>query len=635
MLRRFISLFIPLLFTLAFANSSIAESERITNFQSDITVNQDASIDVKETISVYANQNRIVHGIVRRLPTRYIDSYGIARYTNYDIGEILLNGKNSDFHLDRKDNQRVIYIGERDITLSPGIYNYTINYHVNNAVNFLRDGDEIYWNITGNSWDFPIDKAEVNITLPKAADISNYAGYTGPKGAKEKDYTVDKLAQNQIQFTTTKILLPNEGFTVAAAWQKGIIHQPTWWEWIMQQLHTAELALIGLTLAVCIYYLYVWYLHGIGPRPGTIIPLYEPPNQLTPESMRYIMRMGFDDKAFSAAIVNMAASGYLTIENKKDVFTLTKKNDAKALQATEEIELGDKLFSSGNTVKVSQTNHDIMQKARSNLYKNLQKNYLNKYFVTNRSYLIPGWIMTGIAFYYAVSSADNAAVAAFLLVWLSAWTAGCATLVAMAFYAIEAACSLRSVKTIIGAIFASLFALPFLGGEVMGIFMLSMIVPIFTIPMLFLIMVLNVIFFHILKAPTTEGRLLMDKIEGFKLFFTTTERYRIEQMYPGKKTPEVYEKYLPYAIALDMESEWTAQFEEVLRNAGKDPATYHPAWYSGQSAWSSQNMGAMPLMLGTALASSLASASVSSSSSGSGGGGSSGGGGGGGGGGGW
>jgi uncharacterized membrane protein len=144
---------------------------------------------------------------------------------------------------------------------------------------------------------------------------------------------------------------------------------------------------------------------------------------------------------------------------------------------------------------------------------------------------------------------------------------------------------------------------------------------------------LDIIFFYLLKAPTPEGRIVMSQIDGFLLFLANTERYRLNQFNPPEKTPEMFEKYLPYAIALDVENEWGAQFESILRNAGKDPEQYHPTWYTGSSAWSSKSMVALPALLGMGIGSALAS--VTTSSSGSGGGGFSGGGGGGGGGGGW
>ena len=115
------------------------------------------------------------------------------------------------------------------------------------------------------------------------------------------------------------------------------------------------------------------------------------------------------------------------------------------------------------------------------------------------------------------------------------------------------------------------------------------------------------------------------------MYMKTAEEERLKILNPPEKTPELFERYLPYALALDCENEWNAKFTAVLAAAALAGATA-PVWYSGNN-W---NTGGFTDSLGSSLASSAASASVApGSSSGSGGGGSSGGGGGGGGGSGW
>jgi len=64
----------------------------------------------------------------------------------------------------------------------------------------------------------------------------------------------------------------------------------------------------------------------------------------------------------------------------------------------------------------------------------------------------------------------------------------------------------------------------------------------------------NVLFYHLLKAPTMLGRRILDKIEGFKMFLAATEADRLQRMYAVDRTPELYEKFLPYALALNVNS---------------------------------------------------------------------------------
>ena len=119
------------------------------------------------------------------------------------------------------------------------------------------------------------------------------------------------------------------------------------------------------------------------------------------------------------------------------------------------------------------------------------------------------------------------------------------------------------------------------------------------------------------------------------MYMSVAEKDRLQALNPPEKTPELFEKYLPYALALDVENEWSEQFAEVLAKAQVEGQPYAPAWYQG-SSWNNLGTSSFSDSLGGAFAAAVAASAVApGSSSGSGGGGSSGGGGGGGGGSGW
>jgi uncharacterized membrane protein len=138
-----------------------------------------------------------------------------------------------------------------------------------------------------------------------------------------------------------------------------------------------------------------------------------------------------------------------------------------------------------------------------------------------------------------------------------------------------------------------------------------------------------------ISAPTLEGRAVLDRIAGFKQYLSITERERLDRMTPPADTPEIFEKFLPFAIALGVENHWAERFASVLAAAQAQGAQTGFLWYSGSgNPWN--NPSGFVDSMGSSLASTISSASTApGSSSGSGGGGSSGGGGGGGGGGGW
>ena len=146
------------------------------------------------------------------------------------------------------------------------------------------------------------------------------------------------------------------------------------------------------------------------------------------------------------------------------------------------------------------------------------------------------------------------------------------------------------------------------------------------------------VFFYLMRAPTRLGRRALDKIEGFKQYLEIAEKDELELRHPPEKTPELFEAYLPYALALSVEQSWAEKFARVFeRLEAATGRAYRPAWYHGH--WHASDFGrnmtslaGMTRSLGTAIAS---SARPPGSASGAGGGGFSGGGGGGGGGGGW
>jgi uncharacterized membrane protein len=126
----------------------------------------------------------------------------------------------------------------------------------------------------------------------------------------------------------------------------------------------------------------------------------------------------------------------------------------------------------------------------------------------------------------------------------------------------------------------------------------------------------------------------MDFIEGFKMYLSVTEEQALNMRHQPDITPEVFEEFLPYAIALGVENEWGKKFEQQLTATGQE--AYSPAWYSGYRSGGHFYPARFTSSLGSSFSSAISSSSTPpGSSSGSGGGGSSGGGGGGGGGGGW
>src|SRR5438067_1752532 len=164
--------------------------ERITNFVTEATVNKDASVSLKETISVIAEGDAIRHGIFRDIPTRYRDRNGFSVNVGLDVTEVERDGRDEPYTIESIVNGKRIKIGSADTFVDPGPHSYEIDYRATRVLGFFDQYDEFYWNVTGNAWAFPIDQASAIINLPPAASIIQHSEYTGAQGDRGKDFEV-------------------------------------------------------------------------------------------------------------------------------------------------------------------------------------------------------------------------------------------------------------------------------------------------------------------------------------------------------------------------------------------------------------------------------------------------------------
>lgn len=633
--NRYLYLFSIILLLLVSAISQA--EERILSYHSDITIEQDGSMLVAEHIRVRAEGDKIKRGIYRDFPTKYRDRLNNNYQVMFELLEVQRNGINEPYHTKQLSNGIRIYIGSSDRFIDRGEHAYSIIYKTKRQLGFFDKFDELYWNVTGNGWDFPIDKASAIVNLPVTfpQDQINLEGYTGPQGSKGQNYTAHVEYDGSAWFETTSALNRHEGLTIVVNWPKGYIDEPTDEErlsWFLQDNSSTLVGAGGLGLLL-IYYILAWFKVGRDPDTGPIIPLYKPDPGYSPASMRFIANMGYDNKAFSVAVINMAVKGYLEIEeSSKNSFTLRKTEASEVKLAPGEGAVASALFGNGKTeVELKKKNHTKIGKAIKVHKRSLKADYEKNYFITNRGYLIPGIILsilTLAAVVLLLPDHDQIATAAFMSVWLSIWSIGVFVLIA----AVITAWRGESKSE---AVFMTLFSIPFIGGEIGGLIVLITQVSIIYAITLLCAVAINILFYQWLKAPTLAGRKLLDRIEGFKLYLSVAEKDELNFKHPPEKTPELFEQYLPYAIALGVEQMWGERFSDVLSNAAIGGDRYQPRWYRGNS-WNYNNINTFTSSMGNAMSSAVSSSSTApGSSSGSGGGGSSGGGGGGGGGGGW
>jgi uncharacterized membrane protein YgcG len=625
------------------AQPACAQSERILDYHSDIEVRGDATMVVTETIRVISEGNRIRHGIYRDFPTRYTDRFGNHYAVGFDLIGATRDGAPETTRLEDRSNGVRIYLGRSNVFVDPGEHTYTITYATNRQLGFFADHDELFWNVTGNGWIFPIDRASATVRLPAGipSEQVTLSGYTGPQGSMRSDLTSSIGPDNTFQFESDRPLPPFNGLTIRLDIPKGHFTPPTQADlmrYFVQDNRDALIAAAGFLL-VLLYDLAAWVYAGRDPKAGAIVVRYEPPADFSPAAIRYLVRMGYDNKAFASSVIDMAVRGFIRIENQAGSYTLYRTKADNRVLTPDERAVAAALFDGSRTeIWLHNENHETIRGAMNALKRWLKTAEQKTYFVTNGVYLIPAIVLSALTF-VAVASSEGGPkmiMAAFICVWLSVWSVGVYGLFAAASHAWSSALKSEAGKDFGGAVVISLFALPFLGGEVMGLWFLTKATSTAVALILIATIALHVIFHHLLKAPTRAGRSLLDQVEGFRIFLGAVDGDRMNRATPPNKTPEVFEKFLPYALSLDLEKAWGQQFSGVLDGAGHPPGSangYSPAWYSGGD-WSSLGATGFASSLAGSFSGAISSSATAPGSAGGGGGGS-GGGGGGGGGGGW
>lgn len=557
-----------------FFTSALSAVEQITQFKSDITIHTDGSMSVREDITVIVEGYQVRRGIVREFPTIYKDSMGNRYTVGFTVERVEMDGNPIAYVIESANNGKYLNFGD-DHVLSHGKHTFTVEYRTNRQLGYFANHDELYWNVTGAGWRLPIVHAIATVHLPKdipASSIRSEA-YTGAYGSREKYVSLQKQPHG-VTISTTRPLRRYEGLTIVVGWPKGYITQPSaQQEWQwFLQDNSAFIVLFFGWLVLLAYLIYTALRIRRERITDPIIPLFYPPNGMLPGGMRYFMRMRYDSIVLAADVVNMAVKGWLKIEYKKGLMW----GGTYTLKKMEEKE--EPLY--------RDLSHDLFVRGDS----------LSMSGSHNSSVQLA--IQTGEAFYQKAYTQlfdfhTSALFGAFLIAFLSLLNVG---------------------------IFANLDG----GSAWLWWWALGFGAPI-------------VLFYVWHKGYTAEGMKLRNEIEGFKLFLETTETDRLKVIgTPPTKTPELYETYLPYAMALGVEDQWSAQFAplfEKLRQAG---TPYVPIWVAGWDVGAfraSQFASGVSRGMSSAISSSASRPGSSSGfSSGGGGGGFSGGGGGGGGG---
>ena len=632
-----------LLCLVAFAPQAAIAREEIRSFVADIQVNEDSSLEVSETIMVNAEGNAIRRGIFRDIPLRALDDWGMWSSNGFDLIEVLHNGQPSPYTTEWQGRFFRIYIGDPDVFIQRGEHTYTIRYETTRQLRYFDGYDELYWNVTGNFWSFPIRSAEARVQLPEGARAEQVFAYTGPFGAEGTDYTAAGEGRSEARFETTRPLGPEEGMTIAVGFTKGVVTPDEGGVFTSLGANSGILLMILVWLGVPVYFFYIWNRVGRDPPSPPVIPLFHPPEKLSPAALSFAHFNGFRtgrkgvDLPFIAALLSLGVKRRLRIdEDESGVVTLqrgTANEQEPPLLPPGEHALFSTLLGNREEMILNKNNGPTLQAAVTKLRMAISKEYAGRYYNSNLGWLILGAIVALAAFIVglALQGPPDDGILYLIPVLMTSLFGGAMWVAGRSLFK-EPGIGSR----IIGAVLFLVGAVVFLIGVVVVLVPGDM--PVYQLAGALLIFgsAVMIAMVWLIGAPTTIGAKVLTDIEGFKLYLETAETNRLNMRDAPEMSEELFERFLPYAAGLGVEKPWSeAWAAQLARIAPERENTYRPQWYHDNS-WSPGNIGAAAASSVAAVSAAMAASMPQpKSSSGSTGGGSSGGGGGGGGGGGW
>lgn len=560
-------------FTTIQARTAVGFSEKIESFTSDVTVQPNGDVRVVETIQYDFGENE-KHGMYRTIPLGFTPR-GQFRHTEITVDSVVDDTKR-DYEYDITSKDPVnIKIGDPDVFVT-GQKTYIISYTVHHEIGYFDDYDEVYWNITGDAWKVPIEQVKATITLPKriAASELKMAQYCGAAGQQEQcgTFITGKDGSIVFEMSSDRFLKPFEQVTVGIGFPKGLVSVPSVQDLVWY--YVTQLWFLPLPFLIALFWfrkrIVFWKNHRAYYRKNTIIAEYDA-GGFDPLEASILVNGKAKNSDISALIVSLAIRGYLKIENKDDEFVFHQLKEADPEGKPYERTLLKQLDDKHESDLDRGFGVCAGKAIKTAETSLLARDYLTKSGAFHGQEKV---VSVMLGFFLALNPG--------LFIWVLVGKA--------AGFAFSGACVLIAI---------------------VGLFLKPRSV------------------YLVEKGFEAERKLL-----GLKLYLEVAEVDRIKFANAPAKTPELFEKLLPYAMIFHLEEKWAKEFEGIY----VDP----PTWYVGSTAAFSSmvfvhSFSSMNAVASQAIASSVPSSSRSSwgGSSGSSGGGSSGGGGGGGGGGSW
>ena len=305
--------------------------ERILSFDSKISVNTDTTINIVETITFNPPTGVPKHGLEWTVPYVYSRSYfkrptllSINSVTHYPVSNPSLKTFNQYSRNDAK-GWAILRIGDPNTYISEP-YVYVIDYSLKySSISFFDKHEEVFLNIIGPGWRFPIENATATLTVPK--DIEEVNCFSGLEDSKQENCNI-RVEGNTLFVIPNGTLQPYEGYTVT-------IKQPlgTFDDTRKDQLILSILANIGILLPIPVgMFLFKISSESFKNKRLTVIPMYEPKEGMNSLESAALLSRTFYSKNITAVLIEMAIKGYYKIreyEKNKYEFVKSQKDYSK------------------------------------------------------------------------------------------------------------------------------------------------------------------------------------------------------------------------------------------------------------------------------------------------------------------
>ncbi len=570
-------LLIAVLFLAASCVCRIASADNgarpgITFFRADVTVRENATLEVREEIAVRNASSFYKHGFQRDLPisltdrwdTRYVGTYQKDNGIRVKILEVTEDGQRVKYELGKRYGYAQLSVGERNVALDSGEHRFVIRYTVDWAMISGTGRDTLYWNAVGSERTVPIAEAILAVHLPVSVPSENIevdprVGGLGLSFPRRPENTLERVddASGAIVYRATN-MNPRQSLSLAVTWPSGYIHLP---KFVFLRREGGVLVAPALLF---LYYLIAWVWIGPDPKAGVVVARYEPPEGISPAAARYIASGITDGRSFAAVIAQLAVHGCIRVESDRGKYKLSRLMSDRASEAAlapEEKFVLALLFEDGPEIVLTgaMDERNAAQNGRYvfHIHDELADQLGKKYFTRHSGIIALGVLATFVsALALAITARGRDTTAA---VFTTLWVLFMGLMMGMMIEFSFASAWKNAVRAGTGwikllpgtaafSIFAAVIAY-LLKGVASGVSLSFSL-------MLVAFLLINLGWGPRLKRKSPLGRQMSDQIAGFRKFLEKVEQDKLDRLNPAGSAQEDLDRFLPYAIALEVKEAW-------------------------------------------------------------------------------